>query len=950
MIEFVHDLQKKQFAPVASTVSPRWQSFAIMLGLAMLVYLPAALGAELLMFDDAFYFGPDNPEFVDGFATVATQSIANAYLPVAHLSLWFDYKLGEGSSLLPHLHALVLHGLAGVMLARLLLQLGVSRTVAHVAAALFVVHPALCESVAWVSSRKYVLSGLFTFAALYQTVRFAHVPTLWRAALLALLAAAAMFSNATSVVLPLLSVGVVMWSRGPRARWIGPAVLFAVTIPIALYHQGVAEAQGTLVGAAAAERLQQVPGAFWHYLRTAVWPTELNVLYPEVDTLQVFREQWLPGVVALSGFAVCGAVFWLWRSTRVMAAGLLAFVVALLPFNTAFPASSIAAADRYLYLAIPGLALAIVALTALVHRRGPWFAAVLAVPLIWLGGGRSHDFQDESTLWQASLDVDESNAVAHYNRAVAIWNTAVIGRRELPIEDYERHLQAAITAARYPIHELRARRKLLPLQMRRADYKGAAANAMAAIAAAKAQLASESAAPRLALASADLLQIRIDAFEPLQLSGNEFAADEVLAAVKAQAPESPDVIAFQAMRDLAGLRDELLALADAGKAPRLAKDDPRGLAVDVILTAAIKLHENHHGLWLSHALWNQARDQTTAALRCFNKSNQLRPDAVTGWLSAARMLREKSMYESALKYAQDGWQNRRDPRLLQELALSLVGLGQLKEAERYMSAYMQLKPDDKDSGKILANLLIGRAYTLLSDQTQRATVRKLVGDALRYNADETKAHLVLGRLAHEEQKFATAVRHLEVAFALLPTFDDARKQLTRSLAALGFASFMNRQDERAVEAWMRCLEVAPADFDKSDKESIQHQLKLAWGRFEGRGLQRSKQGDIEGAIDDFRSCLKIDPEMHWAAWLLATALQAQKDVDLTELEALCRKALAWQQTNGIDSSRQCYLLATTLQRQGNEDAARKVAIEYMKKPSEAADPKVLKVLKALADS
>jgi tetratricopeptide (TPR) repeat protein len=947
MIQSVHDLQMKQFAPVAPTESPQWQSFAIMLGLAMLVYLPAALGAELLMFDDAFFFGPDNPEFVDGFATVATQSIANAYLPVAHLSLWFDYKLGGGSSALPHLHALLLHGLAGVMLARLLLQLGVSRTVAHIAAALFVVHPSLCESVAWVSSRKYLLSGLFTFAALYQTVRFAHASSLWRAALLAVFAAAAMFSNATSVVLPLLSVGVVMWSQGPRARWFAPAVLFAVTIPIALYHQSVAAAQGTLVAADATERLLQVPGAFWHYLCAAVWPTDLNVLYPEVATLAVFREQWLAGVLAISAFVVCGVAFWWMRSTRVIAAGLLTFVVALLPFNTAYPASSIAAADRYLYLAIPGLALAVVAMAARVHRRGPWLAAALVLPLVWLGGGRAHDFKDEAALWQSSLAVDEDNAVAHYNHAVAIWNAAVIGRHDLPVEDYERHLHAAIAAARYPIHELRARRKLLPLQMGRADYKDAAANAMAAVAAAKAQLAREMAAPRVALASNDLLQVRIDSFEPLQLSGNESAADEVLAAVKAQAPESPDVIAFQAMRDLAGLRDELMELAKAGNTPRLAKDDPRGLAVDEVLAAALKLHDQHHGLWLSQALWNQARDKTTAALRCFKKATELRPSAVTGWLSAARMLREKSMYSAALKYAQEGWQHRSDPRLLQELALSLVGLNRLEDAERYMSAYLQLEPDDKDSGKILANLLIGRAYTLLSDQSQRGTVRKLVDDALRYNADETKAHLVLGRLAHEEKKFATAVRHLEVAVELLPTFEDARKQLTRSLAALGFAQLFKQNEEACTDAWMRCLEVAPPEFDK---EAVERQLKLAWTRLEGRGLKRSKKGDIDGAIADFRRCLKIDPEMHWAAWLLATALQARDNVDLLELEDLCRKAVAWQLKNDVDASRQSYLLAMTLQRQGKEDAARGVAIEYLKKPSEDADPRVLEVLKALAGS
>ena len=146
---------------------------------------------------------------------------------------------------------------------------------------------------------------------------------------------------------------------------------------------------------------------------------------------------------------------------------------------------------------------------------------------------------------------------------------------------------------------------------------------------------------------------------------------------------------------------------------------------------------------------------------------------------------------------------------------------------------------------------------------------------------------------------------------------------------------------------MRCLEVAPPEFDK---EAVERQLKLAWNRLEGRGLKRSKKGDIDGAIADFRRCLKIDPEMHWAAWLLATALQARDNVDFVELEDLCRKAVAWQLKNDVDASRQSYLLAMTLQRQGKEDAARDVAIEYLKKPSEDADARVLEVLKALAGS
>lgn len=947
MFEFVHDLKKRQFAPVTATVSPQWPTWLLMLALSLAVYLPAALGADLLMFDDGFFFGPDNPEFQAGLGTVLTQPIANAYLPVAHASLWFDFQ-ASGGSLLPHVHALSLHALAGIVLARLLLQLGVGAVAANVVAGLFVVHPALCESVAWVSSRKYVLSGLFTFAALLQTVRFGHAPTVWRAVALMALAAGAMFSNATSVVLPILSGGVVLWTSGHRARWLAPLVLLVTTIPIALYHQQVAAAQGTLVPGDFLERLQQAPGAFLHYLQTAVWPTHLNVLYPEVDTLASFRDQWLPGSLVAVGFVLVGGALWWWRATRAIAAGLLAFVVALLPFNTAYPASSIAAADRYLYLAIPGLALAVVAAAAMVHRRGPWVAALLVIPLGWLASARAHDFRDDATLWEASLAVEDENAVAHYNRAVAVWNAAILGRRELPVAAYESHLHAAVRSARYPIHELRARSKLLPLLMGRADYEAAAANALAAIAAAKQQMKREVAAPRIAQLTRDLRQAQLDAFEPLQLSGDEATAADVLAEVKASAPDSPDVIAFEAMLGLAARRPELLALARQGKEPRLSADDSGAALVDDRLQAAIAKHEGHAGLWLSQALWHQARHKTSAAIRCFNKASQLRPNAVTAWLSAARMMREEGMYESALTRAQNGWQHRRDPRLLQEIALSLVGLNRLQEAEEYLSAYVKLKPDDQDSGKILSNLLIGRALQMLADYTKREQVRVLVADALRYNQDEPKAHLVLGRLAHKEQDFVQAVQHLEKAFELMPTYEDARTQLTRSLAALGYAAFMGRDDDRAVAAWLRCLKVAAGDFE--DASAVQRQLKLAWGRIEARGIKSLALGKVDDAIRDFRKLLEIDPDQHWAAWLLATAMQGDPDVDLPELERLCRLAVAWQKQNELDASRQIYLLALTLQRRGDEDGAQKLAEDYMKSPDEAAEPAVLRALKRLADS
>lgn len=921
--------------------APQWPTWLCMVLLALIVYLPAALGAGLLQFDDNFFFGPDNPEFVAGLGTIWTEPIANAYLPVAHTSMWLDFAVAGDAPFLPHLHALLLHAVAAVVLVRLLLELGVPRLAAHVAAAVFVVHPALCESVAWVSSRKYVLSGLFVFWALLQTARFARQPSLARGAGVVALTVLAMLSNATAVVLPLLGVGVALWVGGDRRRFAAPLLSFGVAALLALMHQQVAAAQGTMAAAEAGSRLAQVPGAFWHYLTTAVWPTELNVLYPEVATLEAFRTQWLPGTVALLACVALGVGLAIPRRTRAVGAGLCAFVLALLPFNTAYPASAIAAADRYLYLAVPGLALALASLGALVHPRGPWLAAALCVPLLWLGASRAHDFRDDATLWQASLAADENNAVAHLN--------LVYDRMRTPNVSIDRltpHLDDAVKSARYPVHELRARVLLRQLAMAIADYEGAANHAQAAIRAARAQLALETTEQRRKLATDQLLQAQLDAFEPLQLHGLDDEAEAALLAAKDQAPEHPQVIAFAATRELKALQPELLAKAKNGQAPRLDDDDERAAAVDTRLAAARALHPNYAGLWLAQALWDQARDRVTSALRCFRKATELRPQDATAWLGASRLMREKRLYDGALEFARKGFEQRSDPRLLQEVALALVGLNQLVEAEQYLTAYMQLQPDDRDSGKILSNLLIGRAYELLHDPEKRAEVKRIVEDALRYNPDESKAYIVMGKLAHEQRSYAIAARYLEKAVELLPDYEDAKRQLCSSLAALGYDSLIKRDLDAAAKAWGRCLEVAPDDFDGAQ---IREQLGRLWGHSENLGVKFLKDGKVDEAIEAFRRCLRLDPEQHWASWLLATALHRKQGSDAAEIEQLCVQAIAWLGQQQRDSGRQVYLLAKTLQRQGDGEAAKKAARNYLLKPGENADPRVLKLLLEIAE-
>ncbi|MCU0863163.1 MAG: tetratricopeptide repeat protein [Planctomycetes bacterium] len=946
MTVFVHDLLRPQ-APVAlaPTNAPRWRWLFAALLLAAVVYLPAALGAQLLDFDDNFFFGPDHQPFRDGGLSAVfdpSQPIANAFLPVAHLSLYLDYAWTGSQPFWPHLHALLLHGLVGFVVARLWLRLGAGVLVAHAAAALFVVHPALAESVAWVSGRKDLLSGLFTFAVLHQVAAHAQDGRRWRLLLILLGTAAAMYSKATAIVLPLLAVLVVLRTGGPARRWLGPSLALLTALPIAWHHQQIAAAEGTLAAGSLLARLGQVPGAFWHYLRTAGWPFELNVLYPELATLARFRADWQAGTLALAAVGVVAALAIRWRPLRPVRFGLLGFVLALLPFNTAFPASSIAAADRYLYLAVPFFAAAVAAVAvALWPRRGGWLLVPLLLVTAFLGGRRAHDFADTGTLWQRSIAVEPVNAVAQLN---LVYDRL---QRGATPADLRPHLQQAVAAASYPIHTLRAQQLLVQLAQLDGDDGAAAAAARAAIAAANAQLELETAPKRRAEATTWLLQAHLAGFDPLRRSGDADGAAKSLQALRELAPADPQVIAFGAMLELDACGPELRALAAAGQSPRLRPDDPRGEAVDRRLAAARAAHPDHPGLVLAQAEWDRARDKVFAAMRYFKQATQLAPQRTEGWLGAARLMRERENFEDAARFARDGLQHRpTDPGLRQELALALVGGGQLDEAELQLQAYLKTRPDDRDTGRVLANVLTVRAFARLADRNaDRAQVRRAIEQALVWNPDEPRAQLVLGRLAREERRTADAVRHFELAWQRLPTIEEARQGLVESLAALGYERLLQRDDAGAVTAWLRCVEVAPADFEVDE---IRQQLQRAWGRFEAAGVEQLRLGNKAAAAQAFRRCLQIQPEHHWPAWLLATALYEDPAADPAEVERLCGQGVAWQQRYGLDRSRQVLLLATVQQKAGRPAAAKTTAADYLQAPDADANPQVLAALRRLA--
>ncbi|HMQ21052.1 MAG TPA: hypothetical protein PKE00_01090, partial [Planctomycetota bacterium] len=362
--------------------------------LAVLAFGPGLRGA-FLNFDDPRTV-LENPAFLEGgvagFERIfdPTSTIADVYLPVTYTSLWIDHALTRWSGANPlvhtwiyHAQSLLWHVVAALLLFAILTTLRLGRTLAFAATALFLVHPALAESVGWISSRKDVLSGALAFACFFFGQRVVlRNASLWPVAISAVLAC---YAKATAIVIPL--VGALLWlatakvardaagvpvsSAGESAgesetsttvldgarRRVAACVLVSLVIAVlaGVHHLYLAAQAGT---AAFDAEARVVPGTFLHYLRVALWPDDLAVHRPRglQDSFSQdaeLRALWL--LVLLAAAAVC------WRrgkhEVRLVGIGLLAFFAALLPFNGFKPAFAVAAADRYLYLALPGLAL-----------------------------------------------------------------------------------------------------------------------------------------------------------------------------------------------------------------------------------------------------------------------------------------------------------------------------------------------------------------------------------------------------------------------------------------------------------------------------------------------------------------------------------------------------------------------------------------------------------------
>lgn len=355
---------------------------SLLLAVAMVVlYLPA-LDGQILDWDDTVWIQDPvlQMPFLQALQTAFGTLHDRAWYPLLRMSWWLQHAITGEATRPMHAVNIGLFALSIPLVATLLERSGLSARAAFVATALWAAHPTRVESVAWLTSRKDVLSLVLVLGS-------AHALLSRRAWLATGLFAAACMSKAA--VFPLAGVLLLLlWARRlPLADASGVLAIGAATAVFG----GLAYAGGPgYPYEDALDNLQLCLGLEGMWWRRLARVQGLAAIQP------LPRELWpnlVGGLLCLGGAGVLAS-----RAGRYGALLFGLWLLPLLPVHGLVP-MPFWGADRHLLL--PSLA-AMIAVAWAFERGARWWWPLFALPML-LGGSlhRIHDWADSSTLWRA---------------------------------------------------------------------------------------------------------------------------------------------------------------------------------------------------------------------------------------------------------------------------------------------------------------------------------------------------------------------------------------------------------------------------------------------------------------------------------------------------------------------------------------------------------------------
>jgi Tfp pilus assembly protein PilF len=435
-----------------------------LVALAVVVFA-ATLDHAWLNYDDDVYI-TGNPALREGLtskgvAWAFTTFHGANWFPLTWLSWLLDYELYGLSPRGFHAGNLLLHALDTLLLFLALAKLTGNVPRSAFVAAVFAAHPLHVESVAWAAARKDPLSALFFMLALllYARQRRPGPSPRLQAAVLGCLALGLM-AKPIVASLPLVLLLLDDWPLGrlrradDAQRWDVALVRRALLEKLPLFALVAAfgliafEAQRSGGAVATTEilspklRVENALVSYVAYLGKALWPSGLAVFYPH-------RGESIPGwqvagsallLIAVTVLSLLAA-----RRRPYLAVGWLWYLGTLLPAVGLIQVGSQAMADRYMYLPLVGLAIAVawgapeLFAPSRAGRAALGAAAVAVIAALAVGSVlQLRHWRDSEALFRRALRVTEGNAIAHAHLGAALLEQ---GRTADTILHYRRALE-----------------------------------------------------------------------------------------------------------------------------------------------------------------------------------------------------------------------------------------------------------------------------------------------------------------------------------------------------------------------------------------------------------------------------------------------------------------------------------------------------------------------------
>lgn len=394
---------------------------------------------EFLSFDDQVYV-TDNARVRQGLTWDNVQWAcgsldAGFWHPLTWLSLMLDaslYRLHAGAfhwtNVLLHISSTLLLFSAWRRMTGVIWQ-------SSLVALLFAIHPLNVEPVAWIASRKDVLSGFFWMLTLWTYARYAEAPGLGRYLAAWLCFMLGLMAKPILATLPVVMLLLDYWPLArhkverKQKKWLWlilekiPLAVCALAVIvvtfIAEHRFGAVADMGTIAFSA---RISNALVSYLIYIEKTLLPMKLAAYYPHPGAWQL-----LTSVGAgLFIMALTSTVIRNRERYPYLLVGWLWYLIILVPVIGFIQLGTLARADRYAYIPLLGLFIAVVWGGAEYWERMkqgqslvPCLAMAILLSLAVTSRQQVAHWQNSLTLFQHAINVTKNNYKAYHGLGMA---------------------------------------------------------------------------------------------------------------------------------------------------------------------------------------------------------------------------------------------------------------------------------------------------------------------------------------------------------------------------------------------------------------------------------------------------------------------------------------------------------------------------------------------------